>query len=146
MTDNEIKKALEYCFTREECSLCPLFRNCPTSFELQKQALELINRLQAENERLKADCDKIAEDYSNLMIEKDELFDETERLIKSAKAEAIKGVQDKLIERFKQLEHAPRTNRKTIRIEEVNAIVNTVLQVSVPNIINQVVKEMVGEE
>ena len=104
MTDNEIKKALE-CLMHDNCDDCPYYHrdDCadrikdPT--ELSKYVLDLINRLQAENERLKADCDKIAEDYSNLMIEKDELFDEAENLIKSAKAEAIKEFAERLKEK-----------------------------------------------
>lgn len=55
MTDNEKKEALEYCFTNEDCSLCPLFRNCPTSFELEKYVLDLIKRQQAEIEILHSD-------------------------------------------------------------------------------------------
>lgn len=46
LTDAEIIKAFTVCITSEDCSLCPMFRNCPTSFELQKQALDLINRQQ----------------------------------------------------------------------------------------------------
>ena len=65
--------------------------------------------------------------------------------LNNIKTKAIKELESKLIEQFKRLEHSPRTNRKTIRIEEVNAIVNTVLQEGVPQIIEKIVKEMLGE-
>lgn len=68
MTDNEIIKELE---------------------KALKVAEETINRQKTEIERLKAETDQIAEDYSNLVIEKDELFDEAEKLIKKAGAEAV---------------------------------------------------------
>jgi hypothetical protein len=57
MTDNEIKKALECCTTNgSNCKDCPAFvkvdrSNCKKYF---RGALDLINRLQAEIERLKA--------------------------------------------------------------------------------------------
>lgn len=55
-----------------------------------------IATLQAENEKLRAEADQIAEDYSNLVIEKDELFDEAEKLIKKARAEAVKEFAENL--------------------------------------------------
>lgn len=53
----------------------------------------------AEIERLEDEADKIAEDYSNLIIEKDELFDGAEKLIKTAKLEAIKEFVERLKEK-----------------------------------------------
>lgn len=114
-----------------------------------ENALAVIKKQQAEIERLQKaykqcawERDVFAEDMKE-EIKKDCSYLALD--IKTIKAEAIKELESKLIERFKRLEHAPRTNRKTLRIEEVNATVNTVLQVAVPNIINQVVKEMVGD-
>lgn len=50
LTDNEIKKALECC-KEDDCDNCPNnFGNCYAN--LAGYALDLINRLQAENERL----------------------------------------------------------------------------------------------
>ena len=54
MTDNEIIKALEVCTSElQDCVLCPLLDNCDP-LVLDGQALDLINRQQAEIERLKA--------------------------------------------------------------------------------------------
>lgn len=57
MTDNDIKKALEICIDfvsggESMCKNCPLYdcNNC--SEQQRKQALDLINRQQAEIERL----------------------------------------------------------------------------------------------
>ena len=53
MTDNEIIKALEVCTSElQDCVLCPLLGNCDP-LVLDGQALDLINRQQAEIERLK---------------------------------------------------------------------------------------------
>lgn len=57
MTDNEIKKALEICIMGdcEICSCrCGSVGDCRDA--LNKKSLDLINRLQAENERLRAEC------------------------------------------------------------------------------------------
>ena len=65
LTDNEIKKALECCIIQcsvcRQCPLLPIKDNrgkCYTN--LKKQALDLINRLQAENERLKEEKDTMS--------------------------------------------------------------------------------------
>ena len=55
MTDNEIKKALEICIM-DDCEICSCrcgsVGDCRDA--LNKKSLDLINRLQAENERLKS--------------------------------------------------------------------------------------------
>ena len=51
LTDEQIKKAFEWC-TKADCVNCPhIYLNC--RFDMARKALDLINRLQAENERLK---------------------------------------------------------------------------------------------
>ena len=60
LTDNEIKKALECCAGKDGerfCWDCPC-KNAETvkeycDYKMLKSALDLINRLEAENERLK---------------------------------------------------------------------------------------------
>ncbi len=52
MTDNEIVKALECC-GNDECSKCPLQDGVCSEKDVMKNAIDLINRLQAENEMLK---------------------------------------------------------------------------------------------
>lgn len=102
MTDAEIIKALEVCGTyKGKCTDCPAFvkvdrSNCK---KVLLGALELINRQKAEVESLKAENDKLAEDWSNLTIEKDQLFDEAKALIEKAKSEARKEFADKLQDR-----------------------------------------------
>ena len=59
LTDNEIIKALECCNgSFDRCGECPLDNVSQEKlrcWELEKSALNLINRLQAENERLKGE-------------------------------------------------------------------------------------------
>ena len=51
MTDNEIIKALECCSNGEPCANCPYQKQCDET-DLAEIALDLINRQQAEIERL----------------------------------------------------------------------------------------------
>lgn len=57
MTDTEIIKALECCggITDgvKECSACPLLEKSPCTTDLSRNALDLINRLKADNWELK---------------------------------------------------------------------------------------------
>ena len=53
LTDNEIIKALESCGNHLDCVDCECVDNCPQDInELNELTFDLINRLQAENERL----------------------------------------------------------------------------------------------
>ena len=55
MTDNEIIKALECCCSAQvnACDDCPFYERCYNNNErLEKEAIDLINRQEAENERL----------------------------------------------------------------------------------------------
>ena len=87
MTDKEIKKALECCTVDRNCKGCPLWE-CDISRCLEtacKNAIDLINRQQAEIERLKAgvkvDLDNFASEYDTKI-----------------KAEAIKEFAERLID------------------------------------------------
>ena len=59
MTDNEIIKALGCCINARGCDdeNCPLVGNTPQLKDCLKIFLDLINRQQAENERLQKLCD-----------------------------------------------------------------------------------------
>lgn len=58
LTDNEIIKALECCVKETHtCLECPYTEFGQCEFLVMKDALDLINRLQAENERLKEKCE-----------------------------------------------------------------------------------------
>ena len=92
MTDAEIKKALE-CHCRPVCCIdCPMHNrehdNCVT--ELWSLSLDLINRQQAEIERLQA--------YKTLYEDLNAEYLETIACIKSIKAEAIKEFAERLKE------------------------------------------------
>ena len=56
LTDNEIVKALECCSkpVGENCKECPLHLTDCLKVNIEELALDLINRLQAENEELKS--------------------------------------------------------------------------------------------
>jgi hypothetical protein len=84
LTDNEIKKALECCTESSHCSKCP-FANIPDvricTSKMSELALDLINRLQAENERLK-------NAYKQCAWERDAYIEIENIAIAEAKAEA----------------------------------------------------------
>ncbi len=64
LTDSEIVKALKQCEMQQTCSYCPYFEKLGCKKRLYKDALDLINRLQAENERLKAKCENTQIGYN----------------------------------------------------------------------------------
>lgn len=80
MNDNDIIKALEYCLVSGDCAAC--MYNESHCIALTQDALDLINRLEAENEKLK-------EAYL--------VYEETSGL-KQAKTEAIKKFAEKFEE------------------------------------------------
>ena len=85
MTDNDIKKALECCYTSYDCEDCPYYcsdKDCP---DLLMNALDLINRQKAENESLKVDLAKCSIRLDNLYKTADEI-----------KSEAIKKFAEEL--------------------------------------------------
>lgn len=63
LTDEEIIRALEYCAGEYGCGKdCPLCEISDCTWFISKHALDLIHRLQAENERLKTE---FKSDYKN---------------------------------------------------------------------------------
>ena len=116
MTDTEIKKALECCcggLTSDWCDKCPMnvTKECDKDLlALEKLALDLINRLQAENERLNfvrtRDAQRYEEKISNQAHTNCVLIDlhsatikevkELEDKIKTAKSEAYKEFAERL--------------------------------------------------
>lgn len=62
-TDEQIKKALKLCQTVECTKECPLYEaDCISADALEKHALDLINRQEAEIERLKAENEQLGND------------------------------------------------------------------------------------
>lgn len=67
MTDNEIIKALECCESQLDCVGCQCVNYCPQDInELNGLALDLINRLQAENSNLTSDLTSLKAENKNL--------------------------------------------------------------------------------
>lgn len=67
MTDREIMRALEHCFKEESCQGCPYsgyLTEC--SKNSPKDALDLINRKQAEIERLKEELEEAETKYEKV--------------------------------------------------------------------------------
>ncbi len=95
LTDSEIVKALECCIgdtDGKDCFGCPLYEIDDCQAHLNLAALDLINRLQAENERLK-------EEKSKLENKIDEIYPLVMQLpnaMQQAKAESYKECIDKV--------------------------------------------------
>ena len=124
MTDNEIIKALECCVKGLECKNCPAnphkgnYGYC-TSL-LLKDALDLINRQQAEIERLTAERDAMHQDVI--------AAEEYAWQCKTAKAESIKEFAERLKEKYLD-------DEKIVNMAWVNAIEH----------IDNLLKELVGD-
>lgn len=93
MKDNEIIKALERCgFDEDMCLDCPIQCDCEKDTEAMvdraKAILDLINRQQAENERLSL----IVKDLGKAGVSVDKLI-----TLKDAKSEAIREFENLLI-------------------------------------------------
>ena len=89
MTDNDIKKALECC-KNGYCDDCPFKETREHCFALDNLILDLINRLQAENERLITECGN----QSTLWSKHFESIFETAK--ETTKTEAYKEFADRL--------------------------------------------------
>ena len=86
LTDKEIIKVLECCINSDGCHACPRTKYCD-GFEHMQNALDLINRQQAEIERLTSKLDKRETELDRLTIYFDE---EVEKKLETAKVEAVK--------------------------------------------------------
>ena len=130
MTDSEIVKVLECCTTNgASCKDCPAFvkvdrSNCKKYF---RGALDLINRLQAENERLlqktqrPQDADPM--DFCGV------LCDFAEGLIAKAKTQAYKEFAERLTEEIVNDIHFSQIEKDYLCV-----------------MINNLLKELVGED
>lgn len=104
LNDSEIIKALEICAENDKCRLCPIRNKCKGFPDLHKKALDLINHLKAENERLKKFLDmsrkvSLARRDRNLKI--CELNQKILEELKTAKAEAYKEFAEKFKSKFR---------------------------------------------
>ena len=89
LTDNEIKKALECCSNAEPCENCPYQKQCDET-DLAEIALDLINRQQAEIERLQKENNQ---------------FSDIGKMYSEIKSEAIKEFAEKLKEQAYLTDH-----------------------------------------
>ena len=107
LTDNEIKKALEQCETQKSCSDCPYFEKIGCKKHLYQNALDLINRLQAENKEWKTLVEVGELQYRKQKAEVEDLEKKLKKQIQSkrlvrkqAKAEAYKEFAERLKEKI----------------------------------------------
>lgn len=97
MTDQEIKKALECCVnwgSTTSCADCPLCNTGCIHFSKLKETLALINRQQAEIERLNAKLEKWLDKNNEKNIE----IVKSNHKLQAVKSEAIKEFAEKLCE------------------------------------------------
>lgn len=159
-TDEQIKKALECC-NNGSCIGCPFHCGSSTCLaNLQRAALDLINRQEAEIEKLRDErqylrskigllhgleyithTQVLGEDF--LILSKE--ANGYEKLSTFIESKAIKEFAERLKEKFGNLEQTIRTDRKTIPVELAKAETDAILQIGCPKIIDNLVKEMVGE-
>lgn len=111
LTDSEIVKALECCIGFDSCEerQCPMVKECGKDIDsVYKYALDLINRLQAENERLKGAKVKL-----HKLIPK---------MIKTAKAEAYKEFAERLLKDLTLLANHEDSFRQSVILGVCNTI------------------------
>ena len=144
LTPEEIKKALECCGNTDDgCLHCPLYGSPAPEcgMRLCRESLDLINRQQAEIERLQNESIGNCE-LAISMRNDNNLKGDCSYCIDKAKAEAIKEFAEKLNEQFKVLTYEPKTQRKTLPVVVVKQKVDGILQNGCPHIVNKVLKEM----
>nr|DAV14554.1 MAG TPA: hypothetical protein [Caudoviricetes sp.] len=101
----------------------------------------------AEIERLKSANDKKFRQW-DMLAEKSkqhyaDLYSEAKDILK---AEAYKEFAERLKEQFLNLQYNAKTNRKTVKIEELKEQMNWLLHTVAIETLDNLLKEMVGEE
>ena len=104
MTDNEIIKALECCRQLiSRCEDCPINKGGFCFDHLKTEALDLINRLKADNERLREEIGSLnkaypcrIDDIGNNCLVYARSLDDYDSLIGDISAEAIKEFAERL--------------------------------------------------
>lgn len=140
MTDKEIIKALECCADLFDCISCPCKDFCGDLGKLQQNALDLINRQQAEIEYLQGEREVLLEDIHHSADQINEQFEEIERLQKENNQFADIGkmyseIRAEAIKEFAE-------NIKLEFYKEFDEIIPSIMADKIDNL----VKEMVGEQ
>ena len=148
-TDNEIKKALECCVKddileadNKACLECPMNDDNACTFNLRKYTLNLINRQQAEIERLK-NCVKSEDEVMDIAkrtmepLVKEITREQIDIAVKLSKTEAIKEFAERLKTEFSQYQ---REYRNVLNDEGACAMI--IAKKGVDNLL----KELVGEQ
>lgn len=150
-TDEEILKALECCSCdNSECLQCDNKELCKIERdELAVKTLDLINSKVEEIDRLKAEIERIqkarlkqAQFLAEQKAQKYELMNK----LSQAKAEASKEFAEKLKEEFLNLQYNAKTNRKTVKIEELKEQMDWLLHTVAIETLDNLLKETIGEE
>ena len=115
ITDNEIAKALECCMNEKTCKNCA-YNGRPCMTPLKRDALDLINRLQEENERLLKECGNQSTLWSNHF---ESIFETAKETIK---AEARKEFAERLLSCYEGFD---KTNEVILFENLVKAIEDT---------------------
>lgn len=156
LTDEEIIKALECCAkskTNGDCKAlkCPCFKDVTCIFVdddygLQNLAFDLINRQKSEIERLK-ECPKCVYEYDGEVMEYCVQGPCSNfKTVEQIKAEAYKEFAEKAKENFLNLQYNAKTDRKNVKIEELSNQMNWLLHAVAIETVENLLKEMVGEE
>ncbi len=148
--DREVIHILECVVSGRNCEKCSLQCKAVVTDDI----LALIYRLKTENENYGHNIKKLTEENMMLQSKVNRLraYDEERdialhsRLIATSRAEAIKEFAERLKKSFNDLEYQANTTRKTIRIEELREQMDWVLHSVAIEDIDDLVKEMVGEQ
>ena len=105
MTDNEIVKALEYCFTndwnRTKCDKCKFYTGTTQCVEdLKSASIYLIKRQQAEIERLKCEMGKLLPKDCAYTVQ----MEVSNKLETQIRAEAVREFAERLKEKKRELD------------------------------------------
>lgn len=163
-TDEEIEKALSLCGRTTEvvyCDQCPLCGEYECNREIKVLALDLINCQKSEIEKLKSNYSKLCKYTEKKELELAEInadiswFREAKisRLAPAIKeikaeayAEACKEFTERLKEHFKALEYNAKTDRKTVKVEELKEQMDWAFHTVTIETIDNLLKEIVGEK
>ena len=122
MTDEQIIKDLECCIGNIQCGKCSIFGTINCMNNLMQDALDLINRQKAENERLKCEMGKLLPKDCSYAMQ----MEVSNKLESQIKSEAIKS----FAERLKRKRIALKSEEPVYDLFKVGAIDNLVKEMT----------------